>query len=47
MEDLHEVLGALHVKDPIVLVGHSLGGFYARYYQLRHPYRVAAMVLVD
>lgn len=39
--ELHAVLDQLHVKGPVTLVGHSVGGLYARYYA--HAYRTAAM----
>jgi pimeloyl-ACP methyl ester carboxylesterase len=45
--DLHAVVGALGVTRPLVLVGHSLGGIYARAYAASHPDNVAGMVLVD
>jgi len=35
------------VQDPYVLVGHSLGGLYARHYASLHLADVAGMVLVD
>jgi pimeloyl-ACP methyl ester carboxylesterase len=45
--DLEEVLGHLEITGPLVLVGHSIGGVYARAFANRHMTRVAGMVLVD
>ncbi|MFI9379586.1 alpha/beta fold hydrolase [Kutzneria sp. NPDC052558] len=46
-DDLREVLGAAGVPGPYVLVGHSLGGLYARLYAKRFPTEVAGLVLLD
>ena len=46
-DDLHLLLSETGVKGPIVLVGHSIGGFYATTYADRFPSEVAGMVLVD
>jgi len=44
---LHTLLSRANVSPPYVLVGHSLGGVYVRYYAHRYPGEVAGMVLVD
>ncbi|MEV6227544.1 alpha/beta fold hydrolase [Saccharopolyspora shandongensis] len=46
-DDLHELLRAAAVPGPYVLVGHSLGGLYARLYAKRFPGDVAGAVLLD
>lgn len=46
-DDLHELLRAAAVPSPYVLVGHSLGGLYARLYAKRFPGEVASLVLLD
>jgi pimeloyl-ACP methyl ester carboxylesterase len=46
-DELHDVLSRAGVREPVVLVGHSIGGFYATMYADRFPQAVAAMVLVD
>lgn len=46
-DDTREVLAALHVTGPIVIVGHSIGGFYGTIYAERFPGAVAGLVLVD
>jgi pimeloyl-ACP methyl ester carboxylesterase len=46
-DDMAAVLQRLKVKDPIVIVGHSIGGFYATVFADRFPGRVAGLVLVD
>ena len=45
--DLDGVLRDLKIGGPIILVGHSMGGVYARAFAARHLDRVAGMVLVD
>jgi len=45
--DLHALLGAAHVPGPYILVGHSLGGVFARLYAQTHPDQVRALVFVD
>lgn len=45
--DLHDILERERVPGPYVLVGHSLGGAYARAYCARYPDSVVGMVLVD
>src|ERR1700734_4372483 len=44
---LDGVLRDLDITGPIILVGHSMGGVYARAFAARHLDRVAGMVLVD
>jgi pimeloyl-ACP methyl ester carboxylesterase len=41
------VLAGLEIAGPVILVGHSMGGVYARAFAARHLDRVAGMVLVD
>jgi pimeloyl-ACP methyl ester carboxylesterase len=46
-DELDALLAAAGVEPPYILVGHSMGGLYARYYAHKHPERVVGMVLVD
>lgn len=46
-DDLRELLGVAGVVGPCVLVGHSLGGLYARHFAKRFPDEVAGLVLAD
>ena len=46
-DELHELLRVADVAGPCILVGHSLGGLYARYFAARHPEQVAGLVLVE
>ena len=45
--DVHGVLRQAREKPPYVLVGHSVGGIYARMFSARFPESVGALVLVD
>ena len=45
--ELNEVLVKLHVDEPVILAGHSVGGLYARYYANAYPDDVAAVIGID
>jgi pimeloyl-ACP methyl ester carboxylesterase len=45
--ELHEVLAKLQVKQPYVLAGHSIAGFYLLDYASRYPSEVSAVVGID
>ncbi|WP_461187615.1 alpha/beta fold hydrolase [Arthrobacter sp. Z4-13] len=45
--ELHEVLAKLQVRQPYVLVGHSIAGFYMLDYANRYPTEVSAVVGID
>ena len=45
--DMDGVLSGLGIAGPVILIGHSMGGVYARAFAARHLGRVAGMVLVD
>ena len=47
VEDMHAVIHLGQLKAPLVLVGHSLGGFNVKLYAALYPQDVAGMVLVD
>lgn len=47
VEELHALLKRANVPRPLVLVGHSFGGYCVRYYAHKFPHEVAGMVLVD
>ena len=46
-DELHALLVGAHIDEPIVLVGHSLGGLFAQMFARRYPRSVAGLVLVD
>ncbi|HET7872022.1 MAG TPA: alpha/beta fold hydrolase, partial [Terriglobales bacterium] len=46
-EDLHNLLRALGVPAPYILVGHSFGGYIARAYAQRFAGELAGVVLLD
>lgn len=45
--DLHTLLNAAGEPGPYLLVGHSLGGLYARLFAQRYPDEVAGLALLD
>jgi pimeloyl-ACP methyl ester carboxylesterase len=45
--DLHGLLHAASIREPYVLVAHSIGGIYTRKYADLYPAEVAGVVLVD
>jgi pimeloyl-ACP methyl ester carboxylesterase len=47
VRDLQALLDGAGIRGRIVLVGHSLGGFYAKLFAATNPERVAGLVLVD
>lgn len=47
VEELEDVLRVAGVRGPFVLVGHSLGTFYARRFAQRFPDQIAGLVLLD
>lgn len=47
VDDLHALLKAADVSEPIVLAAHSAGGLAARLFASEYPDAVAGMVLVD
>lgn len=44
-EDCCALLDALHIKEPVVICGLSMGGYVAFAFYRRHPERVAALIL--
>jgi len=46
-DDVVALLDALHVVEPAVICGLSMGGYVAEHVAVRHPCRVRALVLVD
>lgn len=47
VSDLAGLLESAKLRPPYVLVGHSIGGLYARAYDEHHDAQVAGMVLID
>lgn len=44
---LHNLLAGASIRGPLVLVGHSFGGLYARHYAAQYPDEVTGMVLIE
>ena len=47
VDDMHAMLEGAKIAGPVVLVGHSLGGFNVKLYSALYPDNVAGIVLVD
>ncbi len=47
VEELRRLLDAIRVSKPVILVGHSIGGWFVRTYAAQYPEEVAGLVLVD
>jgi pimeloyl-ACP methyl ester carboxylesterase len=47
IDSLRELLAALQLPPPYLLVGHSLGGLHAQLFARRFPQEVAGMVLLE
>jgi pimeloyl-ACP methyl ester carboxylesterase len=47
VSDLHTLIHAANIRFPVILVGHSLGGFNMKLYAGLYPEDVAGVVLVD
>lgn len=47
VEDLHALIHAAKLDTPLILVGHSLGGFNVKLYAALYPEDVAGLLLVD
>ena len=47
VDDLRSLLEKAGLTGPYVLVGHSIGGLYMRYFATKYPAEVAGLVLVD
>lgn len=46
-EELQQLIAANKIKGPIILVGHSYGGFVIRQFAASYPAQVAGMVFID
>jgi pimeloyl-ACP methyl ester carboxylesterase len=47
VDDLNGLIDALELETPVILVGHSLGGFNIRLFAGQKPENVAGLVFVD
>ena len=46
-QDYQVLMDSLSVEDPVILVGHSRGGFLVRYYTTQRPDWVGGLVIID
>jgi pimeloyl-ACP methyl ester carboxylesterase len=47
IDELRALLHVAEVPPPYLMVGHSLGGLYARHYAQRYPGEISGLVLLD
>ncbi len=47
VHELNMLVEFAEVPEPYILVGHSFGGFTARYFAAKYPNKVAGIVLID
>lgn len=47
VDELHKLLSAAMIQGPYILVGHSFGGYTARYFASLYPEEMAGLVLVE
>jgi pimeloyl-ACP methyl ester carboxylesterase len=45
--DLNTILKETKIDTPVILIGHSVGGVYARHFTDQYPEKVAGLILVD
>ncbi|MGE6753776.1 alpha/beta fold hydrolase [Rossellomorea sp. NPDC071047] len=45
--DLNTILKETKIDTPFILIGHSVGGVYARHFTDRYPEKVAGLILID
>ncbi|MBC3880376.1 alpha/beta fold hydrolase [Undibacterium sp. LX40W] len=46
-EELRQLIDTMQIKTPIILVGHSYGGWVVREFAAKYPKQIAGFVLVD
>jgi pimeloyl-ACP methyl ester carboxylesterase len=46
-DDAVALLDALHIDEPAIVCGCSMGGYVAQHVAIRHPTRVRSLILVD
>ena len=46
-DDVAKLLDALHIDEPAVIAGISMGGYVAQHVAVRHPEKVSHLVLID
>ncbi|MAT92857.1 MAG: hypothetical protein CME59_09665 [Halioglobus sp.] len=47
IDELHKLLHIAGIDQKLIIVGHSLGGYYARKFAARYPEQIAGLVLLD
>ena len=46
-DDVAKLLNALHIEEPAVIAGISMGGYVAQHVAARHPEKVSHLILID
>lgn len=47
VQELESFIASKNLKPPFIIIGHSMGGYVARYFAHMHPNDVAGLVLLD
>lgn len=47
LADLERAMALVGEPEPVVMVGHSMGGLYVRRFAIAHPEKIAGLVLVE
>ena len=46
-DDVGKLLDALHIEEPAVIAGISMGGYVAQHVAARHPEKISHLILID
>jgi pimeloyl-ACP methyl ester carboxylesterase len=46
-DDVAKLLDALHIEEPAVIAGISMGGYVAQHVAARHPEKISHLILID
>lgn len=47
ISELNTILEKTKIDTPVIFIGHSVGGVYARHFTDQYPKKVAGLILID